>query len=148
MITRTATHNCTLYSRWLGITRWKGTSYSCINLHACYHSCSPSCASESCAPGLAGTETGCPCGLRQPPPLCGLHRQLLNMVSDPCGQSPAQHLQLAALLTFVPEASANSGTAVVVTAQEMPVLFPGPRPTTRRGTIGSIKSSCLVQNEG
>jgi len=70
------------------------------------------------------------------------------MVSEPRGQSPAQHLQLAALLTFVPEASANNGSAAVVTTQEMPVLVPGPRPITRGETTGSIKSSCLVQNEG
>lgn len=99
-------------------------------------------------PWTVRTESGCPSGLRRPPPLCCQHHQLLNTVSEPCVPSPVQHLQLAAVLTFVPEVSANSGSTAVLTSQEMPVLHPGAHPVTRGETTGSLKNSCLVQNEG
>lgn len=87
-------------------------------------------------------------GGQQPRPFHCQHRRLLNRVSEPRGQSPVQHLQLAAFLAFALEVSANSGTAAVLTAQEMPAPLPAPSLTTRGETIGSVRSSCVVWNHG
>lgn len=56
-----------------------------------------------------------------------------STVSEPHGQSPVQHLQLAAGLASAPDISANSAIAAVLAAQEMPALSlaPAPTPPTR-----------------
>lgn len=87
-------------------------------------------------------------GGQQPRPVHCQHRRLLNRVSEPRGQCPVQHLQLAAFLAFALEVSANSGTAAVLSAQETPAPLPAPSLTTRGETIGSVRSSCVVRKLG
>lgn len=140
-----ATQKYTVYSRWVGIIGAQGMGHFCIYMHACY------CyrLSRYCALGLPELKLAAQEGWGwQPPPFHCQHCWLLNTFSEPHGQSPVQHLQLAAILAFAPEVSANSGSAAVLTAQEMPIPLLGPSPTTKGKTTGSIKSNCLVHNHG
>lgn len=97
----------------------------------------------------ARTEAGCPRGLRTTASSTPLPALLICEYSFratwpiSCPTSAA-----GCYPCLCPEVSANSSSAAVLTAQKMPIPLPGPSPTTRGETTGSIRSSCLVQNHG
>lgn len=104
--------------------RARPTGHSCTNMHGCPYSV------------YLAVPLNC-WGRRWL--LCGWgcqNHQCLHKASQPCGQLPVQHLQLASGLAFAPEVSASRGSAAALTAQERPAALPGLSPTTGGETVG------------